>query len=90
MKNSQIILCKNIKMDKNYNNVLNYSEADLLAICEANKLEKATNYSFVKPNGNTIDVSFSYENCYLFKQQGKQCSERCTRFFWNRDPYPGV
>ena len=63
MKNSQIILCKNIKMDKNYNNVLNYSEADLLAICEANKLEKATNYSFVKPNGNTIDVSFSYENC---------------------------
>ena len=63
MKNSQIILCKNIKMDKNYNNVLNYSEADLLAICEANKLEKATNYSFVKPNGNAIDVSFSYSNC---------------------------
>ena len=63
MKNSQIILCKNIKMDKNYNNVLNYSETDLLAICEANKLEKATNYSFVKPNGNAIDVSFSYSNC---------------------------
>lgn len=63
MKNSQIILCKNIKMDKNYTNVLNYSEANLLAICEANKLEKATNYSFVKPNGNTIDVSFSYSNC---------------------------
>ena len=63
MKNSQIILCKNIKMDKNYNNVLNYSEVDLLAICEANKLEKATNYSFVKPNGNAIDVSFSYSNC---------------------------
>ncbi len=63
MKNSQIILCKNIKMDKNYTNVLNYSETNLLSICEANKLEKATNYSFVKPNGNTIDVSFSYSNC---------------------------
>lgn len=63
MKNSQIILCKNIKMDKNYNNVLNYSEASLLAVCEANKLEKANNYSFVKPNGTTIDVSFSYSNC---------------------------
>ena len=63
MKNSQIILCKNIKMDKNYNNVLNYSETDLLTICEANKIEKATNYSFVKPNGNAIDVSFSYSNC---------------------------
>lgn len=63
MKNSKIILCKNIKMDKNYFNVLDYTETDMIALCESNKINEANNYSFLKPNGNTIEVAFTYSEC---------------------------
>ena len=33
--NSKILLCKNINVDKNYINVLDYSESQMLALCQS-------------------------------------------------------
>lgn len=59
---SRIILAKNIKMDRNYNNVLSYSEDEMLALCQTNKVVEADNYSFIRTN-KTILCGFDYEIC---------------------------
>lgn len=60
--NSQIILCRNINVDKQYINVLNYTESQMIALCRANAIASADNYSFLRPTG-TIFVGFSYAQC---------------------------
>lgn len=60
--NSKIILVKNIKLDRNYVNVLNYSEAQMLALCEANKVAESNDYSFIRQN-DSIWSNFTYNQC---------------------------
>ena len=60
--NSRIILAKNIHIDKQYTNVLDYSEEQMLNLCLANKVAEANNYSFIRTN-KSINVAFSYNKC---------------------------
>ena len=64
-RNSVIILAKNISMDKEYINILDYSESDLVSLCESNShlVAKQTNYSFLKPDSNVINVGIPYSSC---------------------------
>ena len=63
MKNSEIIIARNIKLDKEYKNVLSYNESSMLSLVRSNMVASASNYSFIKPGKNQIDVSFSYSDC---------------------------
>lgn len=63
MKNSEIIIARNIKLDKEYKNVLSYNESSMLSLVRTNAVASASNYSFIKPGKNQIDVSFSYSDC---------------------------
>lgn len=58
---SKIILAKNIKMDRDYNNVLSYTESDMLNLVTANKVAMADDYSFIRPTKNRISTHFPYE-----------------------------
>lgn len=58
-KNSELILCSGIKMDKNYENVLSYSESDMVSLCRANKIYEANKYTFLG-NTNYIEIECSY------------------------------
>ena len=60
--NSKIRICKGIKLDKNYNNVLDYSQSDMLSLCESNEhlIASANNYSFIRNRG-VIQTNFTYE-----------------------------
>ena len=60
--NSQIILAQNINMDKQYTNVLSYTESQMLTLCRENQVASANNYSFLRATG-TILVEFSYAQC---------------------------
>lgn len=62
--NSKIILAKNIYVDKQYTNVLSYSESDMLALCRSQEhlIAEASNYSFLRPTG-TIMAGFTYSQC---------------------------
>ena len=62
--NSKIILCKGIKLDKNYVNVLNYTEQQMLALCNDNthKIAEASDYTFIDRN-RKIRVAFTYSQC---------------------------
>lgn len=59
---SKIYLCHNIRMDREYVNVLNYTEQQMVNLCDANKLAYANNYSFLRQT-NSIFVGFSYDLC---------------------------
>lgn len=61
--NSKIYLCHNIKLDKSYKNVLNYTETQMLSLCDANKIAYSTTYSFIKHGENSIKVDFTYSDC---------------------------
>lgn len=63
MKNGEIILCKGIKMDKEYENVLSYSESDLVTLCRTNAVATTNKYSILDPSVKEIDVALSYATC---------------------------
>lgn len=60
---SKIIFCKNIKLDRNNNNVLTLSESDMLTLVNSNgiKVAEANDYSFIgRGDRDAIDVSLNY------------------------------
>lgn len=67
VKNGEIILCKGIKLDKEYTNVLSYSESDMVTLCRNNRIAVASNYtinySILDPTVNSIDVPIPYASC---------------------------
>lgn len=60
--NSKILIVKNIHIDRQYTNVLSYSEAQMLELCQANLVAQADNYSFLRPTGS-IMAGFTYAQC---------------------------
>lgn len=62
-KNSIIMICKNIKLDKDYQNCLTYTEQEMYQLCYDNKVDIANNFSFIQEEDNSILVPFTYENC---------------------------
>lgn len=60
--NSKILLVKNIHIDRQYTNVLSYSESQMLELCQANLVAQADNYSFLRATGS-IMAGFTYAQC---------------------------
>jgi hypothetical protein len=60
--NSRVILSKNIKMDREYVNVLSYSESKIVTLCLQNIVKESSNFSFIRAN-KSIQVPFSYGEC---------------------------
>ena len=62
--NSKLILAKNIKLDRNYTNVLNYTENQMLSLLQSNNhlVDYDNNCSFLRPTEN-IRTNISYEKC---------------------------
>lgn len=61
-KNNEIILCKGIKLDRNYENVLSYSESDMVTLCRNNAIYEALEYNFIEKANNKIVVSHPYSS----------------------------
>lgn len=61
-KDNEIILCKGIKLDRNYENVLSYSESDMVNLCRNNAIYQADKYNFMEKANNKIVVSHPYSS----------------------------
>ena len=62
-KNSIVIIARNIKIDRNYQNCLTYTEQEMYDLCYQNRVNMSNNFSFVKESENSIRVPFSYQEC---------------------------
>ena len=62
--NSKIILAKNIALDRDYVNVLNYTVNQMLDLIQSQEhyVNSKDTYSFIRPQ-NTIFTDFSYQEC---------------------------
>lgn len=58
-KLGEIIICKGVKLDKKYENVLSYSESDMVSLCDNAKIYRGSNYSILG-NENTINIEIPY------------------------------
>ena len=61
-KDNEIILCKGIKLDRNYENVLSYSESDMVTLCRNNSIYQADKYNFIEKSNNKIVISNPYSS----------------------------
>ena len=61
-RTGKVIIAKNIKLDKEYKNVLNYTESQMLTLVQTNQVASGENFSFLKPGENIIDSGFSYSD----------------------------
>lgn len=61
-KDNEIILCKGIKLDRNYENVLSYSESDMVTLCRNNAIYQADKYNFIEKANNRIVISHPYSS----------------------------
>lgn len=60
-KQGEIIICKGIKMDREYENVLSYSESDMVTLCDNAKIYRGSDYSLLG-NENTINIEIPYSD----------------------------
>ncbi len=79
--NSRIILVKNINIDRQYVNVLSYTEEQMLQLCLTNKITEANDYSFIRQNG-TIQTKFSYEQCLQANYIAFQNKDYSNKWFF--------
>ena len=82
LQNSEIILVKNIKLDKNYVNVLSYSEEQMLNLCRQNAIATASDYSFIRQNKNSVFTNFSYEQCLQANYIAFQNKDYSNKWFF--------
>ena len=64
-RNSVVILAKNINMDKEYINIIDYTEQQIVDLCTSQEhlVARRNNYSFLKVGENKISVGLSYSTC---------------------------
>jgi len=64
-RNSVVILAKNINMDKEYQNIIDYTESEIVDLCTSQDhlVARQNNYSFLKVGDNRISVGLDYNTC---------------------------
>ena len=91
-RNSIIILAKNINMDEEYSNIIDYSEDDIVDLCmdSSDLVATQNSYSFLKPDDNVINVGIPYETCLqanYIAMQNPHYSNKWFFAFINRVEY---
>ena len=60
-RNSRIIIARDIRLDRDYKNVLTYSESEMLSLCQTNKVYENSTYEFLKENESPLYVACDYQ-----------------------------
>lgn len=80
-RNSKIILARNIKLDKNYNQVTSLTESNMLSLITTNAVYSASNYSFLRDT-KKIQVGSSYATCCQANYMAFQNPDFSNKWFF--------
>ena len=82
-RTGKIFLAKNIKMDKNYKSVLNYTENQMISLItdSANLVYSALNYQFIRDRG-TIQVNAPYSQVIQANYMAFQNPDYSNKYFF--------
>lgn len=59
-RTGKCILAKDIRLDKSYTNILNYSESSMVSLVQSKAIATRTDCSFIRPDGNEIILDVAY------------------------------
>lgn len=59
-RTGKCILAKDIRLDKSYTNILNYSESSMVSLVQNKAIATRTDCSFIRPDGNEIILDVPY------------------------------
>lgn len=79
--NSEIIISRGIKIDKDYINVINYSQADMVSLCRANQVASLATFSFIRDTG-TIKADFNYSSALTCNYMAFQNPDYSNKWFF--------
>lgn len=79
--NSKIILAEGIKLDKNYVNVLSFSESEMVDLVTNKRVYMNNNYSFLRPQ-NSIWVKCPYETALKANYMAFQNPDYSNKWFF--------
>lgn len=82
LQNSKIIICKNIKLDKSYKDIINYSENQMVTLCMENAVASSDSYSFIRGEKNVIKTSFSYNDALKCNYMAFQNTDYSNKWFF--------
>lgn len=82
LQNSNIIICKNIRLEKDYKDVLNYTEQEMIALCQSHAVATSNNYSFVRSERNVIKTGFSYSDALKCNYMAFQNPDYSNKWFF--------
>jgi hypothetical protein len=81
-RNSEIIICKNIKLEKSYSDVLDYTEAQMLTLCRQHAVATSNTYSFIRQERGYIKTSFSYNDALKCNYMAFQNPDYSNKWFF--------
>lgn len=82
LQNSKIMICRNIRLEKDYKNVLSYSESQMLTLCQTNAVASDSSYSFIRSERNVIKTGFSYDNALKCNYMAFQNPDYANKWFF--------
>ena len=82
LQNSKIMICKNIRLEKDYKNVLSYSESQMVTLCTNNAVATDSSYSFIRSERNMIKTGFSYDNALKCNYMAFQNPDYANKWFF--------
>ena len=82
LQNSKIMICKNIKLEKSYKDVLNYTEQQMVTLCQTNVVATSNNYSFIRSERNIIKTGFSYNDALKCNYMAFQNPDYSNKWFF--------
>ena len=80
--NSKIIISKNIKLEKDYKDVLDYTEEFMVNLCLEHAVRVANNYSFLRSERGMIKTSFPYEDALKCNYMAFQNPDYSNKWFF--------
>lgn len=82
LRTGKVILARGIKLDKNYKNIMDYTESQMVTLLTTNAVATLSNCSFLRPGENTIDVELSYGTALQANYLGLQNPDYSNKWFF--------
>ena len=82
LRTGKVILARGIKLDKNYKNIMDYTESQMVTLLTTNAIATLSNCSFLRPGENTIDVELPYGTALQANYLGLQNPDYSNKWFF--------
>ena len=82
LKNSKVIMAKNIRLDKDYSNVLSYNTQAMVDLCTANAVQTFNHCMFLRHGQNSIQLEMTYDNALKCNYLAFQNPDYSNKWFF--------